>query len=355
MSPSLEDKYIILDRDGTIIEEPSDYQIDHLSKFKFIDGVIEALINFKNQGYKFILITNQDGLGSLNYPIETYFQIENLMESVLSSAGIKFEVVLVCPHYESDNCECRKPSIKLLPEQIKLGLFDKSRSFVVGDRQSDMVLAENIQVRGLNCKTLSWSEIGKVAFKTSKWSIDRKTNETSIRSEITNFSGLNSISTGLPFFDHMLDSLIRFSGLSLTLEGKGDLDVGPHHLIEDVAICLGKLLGERVKDKKGIVRFSQYTPMDESLSKVYMDISGRGDFEFFGEFKSSLIGNIESEMFIHFFKTLALEMKINLIIELKGMNTHHQAESLFKGFGLCLKRALRSDKTRLIPSTKGVL
>ncbi len=351
----LKDKYAILDRDGTILVEPFDKQVDSVAKFSFKLGVIEALIGLKAEGYKFILITNQDGLGTSSFPTEAYREVNDLMLGVLRSCGIVFEAVCVCPHFAAESCGCRKPSPSLLPLHIREGHFDKASSFLVGDRDCDLELAQTLGIRGLSCATKDWSELMKTRDQSRAWCFERVTSETAVRVRLSNASAKNEIRTTLPFFDHMLDALFRFSGLSVAIEATGDTDVGDHHLIEDVAISVGQVLASRASDKRGIQRFSQWTPMDESLSKISLDLSGRPSFEFVGAFPRDTIGGIDTEMLVHFFKTLAFEMRITVHIELSGLNTHHQCEALFKGFGLALRRALRSTGPGLVPSTKGVL
>jgi imidazoleglycerol-phosphate dehydratase/histidinol-phosphatase len=353
MNPN--EKYVILDRDGTILVEPPDKQVDCVEKFSFMAGVIEALIELKAEGYKFILITNQDGLGTPSYPVEAYRQVNELMLGILRSCGIFFETICVCPHFASENCGCRKPEPLLLPPFIKEGVFDKANSFVVGDRDCDLELAQKLGIRGLSCAKVDWPELMKTRDQPQSWSLERVTSETKVKVRVVNVTAPNSIRTTLPFFDHMLDALFRFSGLSVSIEATGDIEVGDHHLIEDVAISLGVVLADSAKDKRGIKRFSQWTPMDESLSKISLDLSGRPSFEFVGAFPRETIGGIYTEMLVHFFKTLAFEMKIAVHVELCGLNTHHQCEALFKGFGLALRRALRFTERGLVPSTKGVL
>lgn len=355
MKPAVTDKFIILDRDGTLLKEPEDFQIDSFQKFQFLDGVLEALIDFRNQGYRFIMITNQDGLGTEKNSVEKFNDIQRVLLETLASIGVIFDDIGICPHFAEEGCQCRKPELSLLPAQIKLGLYDCERSFVVGDRQTDIQLAKNLGIRGYNCSELSWGEIRQLSRQDTFWQIDRATKETSIKMKLLNRRGDNKISTGLPFFDHMLDAMMRFSGLSLSIEAKGDLETGSHHLVEDVALCLGKLFFQRLQDKRGIRRYAQWTPMDEALSKLSLDISGRGHFEFFGEIKAGQIAGVEIEMFLHFFKTLSHEMGVSLILETQGINSHHQVESLFKGMGLCLQRALKTTGDNWLPSTKGAL
>lgn len=348
-------KYAFLDRDGTILEEPEDEQIDSLSKFSFKPGALEFLLTLKERGYSFILVTNQDGLGTDKYPQAVYEDLNSLMCRVLESMGITFESICVCPHFEKEMCECRKPSLGMLPAYIREGFFIKDQSFVIGDRKSDLLFAKNLNIRGFNCRDQSWESIlNEIRFSASV-KIERSTSETSIQLELLPGRGRNDILTTIPFFDHMLDSLIRFSGFSVKIRASGDTQIDEHHLVEDLAICLGEALSRLTAQKNGITRFSQWTPMDESLGLVTLDLCGRPSFEFRGSFERETIGGISTEMLVHFFKTLAFTLKIAVHLEIRGLNTHHQCEALFKGVGLCLRRALRVRDASAIPSAKGCL
>lgn len=348
-------KIAFVDRDGTILIEPEDKQIDTLAKFSFKPGSIEFLRRLKILGYELILVTNQDGLGTIGYPSKTFEELNTLMLRILESEGISFSEIYICPHFESDGCRCRKPQLGLLPVYLQKGDFDREQSFVVGDRESDLIFAKNLSIKGFNCSELEWREIIKEVESLSCVSIDRVTNETAIKLKLIKKSGHNQISTTIPFFDHMLDAMLRFSGFSALIKATGDTQIDEHHLVEDVAICLGEAFKQSTTNKKGIQRFSQWTPMDESLSRIAIDVCNRTSFEFQGDFGRGSIGGLSNEMVVHFFKTFAFTMQLGVHMEFRGLNTHHQYESLFKGFGLTLKRALRVSLDGDVPSTKGQL
>lgn len=348
-------KIAFIDRDGTILEEPADKQIDTLEKFSFRPGAIDFLLKLKERNYTLILVTNQDGLGTPSYPKEIYEQLNALLFRTLDSLSVNFSAVYVCPHFEGDSCGCRKPKLGMLPKDILEGNYNLEESFVVGDRETDLVFARNLGIKGYNCHSLSWREILTSLESCRSLKLERVTSETSISVELYRGPRANEISTTIPFFDHMLDSLFRFSGFGLKLRACGDTQIDDHHLIEDVAICLGEVLKEATVEKKGITRFSQWTPMDESLSRIVLDLSNRPSFEFIGEFGRGTIGGVSTEMVHHFFKTLAQTMRLSLHMEFRGLNTHHQCEAIFKGFGLSLRRALRVRDGSIIPSTKGQL
>lgn len=348
-------KYAFIDRDGTILEEPEDKQIDSWDKFSFRPGAIDFLRSLKEKEFILILVTNQDGLGTPSYSQSIYDQINALMFRTLDSVGVTFAETYVCPHFESQSCECRKPKLGLLPQEMREGFFNREESFVVGDRETDIAFAQNLSIKGFNCSVLSWKEILGSMESSRSYQIDRVTNETNISVKIFRGKGGNEISTTIPFFDHMLDSLFRFSGFRVVIKGSGDTHIDEHHLIEDVAICLGEALRNAIADKKGITRFAQWTPMDESLSLIVLDLSNRPSFEFRGDFGRGSIGGVSTEMVHHFFKTMAETLRLSLHIEFRGLNTHHQCEAIFKGFGLALRRALRVRKGSGIPSTKGQL
>lgn len=348
-------KIAFIDRDGTILVEPTDKQIDSYQKFSFRPGAIDFLVKLTERNYSLVLVTNQDGLGSAQYPTQIYHDLNALMLSTLSSVGVHFSDLFVCPHTETENCECRKPKLGMLSEALREGFFQREESFVVGDRESDLAFAKNLKVRGYNCETTSWKAILSDLDFAQSYKVKRTTSETTVELELIRGTGPNDIATTIPFFDHMLNSLFRFSGFQVRICASGDTQIDEHHLVEDVALCLGEALKKATGSKRGITRFSQWTPMDESLSKIALDLSGRPSFEFSGEFGRETIGGVSTEMVHHFFKTLAFTTQMSVHIEFQGLNTHHQYESIFKGFGLALRRALKVRGGSEIPSTKGQL
>lgn len=348
-------KFAFIDRDGTILEEPADKQIDSVEKFSFKFGVIDFLKRLKEKHYDLILVTNQDGLGTSSYPSKIYEDLNTLMIRTLESVGVSFTEIYVCPHFESEICLCRKPALGLLPNYIVNRDYDVEKSFVVGDRETDLIFAKNLGVKGFDCNKLSWTQILKVIDCSMISRLERVTSETAIFLELFKGTEKNEISTSVPFLDHMLDSLFRFSGFQIKLNAKGDTFIDDHHLIEDIAICIGQAFKNATLEKRGITRFSQWTPMDESLSLIILDLCNRPSFEFKGDFGRGFVGGVNTEMIPHFFKILALTMAFSLHIEFKGLNTHHQCEAIFKGFGICLRRALRPTGEYRFPSTKGIL
>lgn len=351
-------KILFIDRDGTLIDEPADKQVDSLEKLELEPGVIPALLRLKSLGYHFVMLSNQDGLGSSQYPQAQFDSVQEKLMSILSSQGITFDAIHICPHWESDGCECRKPNLGLVLDYLAMPDLDRQRSYVIGDRETDSLLAEKMRLKGfLYHKELNgWSAIvAQIEDKNRVASFQRKTSETMIQAHVDlDKERFLNIDTGLSFFDHMLEQIARHAGISLELKAVGDLKVDEHHLIEDTAIVLGEVLRQALGDKCGTNRYGFLLPMDEAIVEVALDLSGRPYFIFDGEFSRERVGDLPTEMVSHFFQSLSHALRATLHLRMRGSNAHHQVESLFKGFGRAFRDAKQYGGVG-IPSTKGIL
>jgi len=355
---SVKRRILFLDRDGTLIIEPEDFQIDSLEKLELIDGVIPALLRLKASGYEFVIVSNQDGLGSAANPLEKFQPPHDKMISIFASQGINFVAEHIDPHFESDNSPNRKPGIGMLLGYLKSGDLDFGDSWVIGDRTTDLQLAQNLGIGGILCgpNGQTWEAIAdQLCTRPRRAVVQRDTNETRIRVEVNlDSSGNNDIQTGIGFFDHMLDQIAAHAGFQLLLECKGDLEIDEHHSVEDCALALGQALDQALGDRRGIGRYGFVLPMDESLAEVAIDLSGRPVIQFTADFPRDMVGGMSTEMVRHFFASLSQSLRCAMHLKVRGENTHHMVEGLFKGAGRALRPALKRQGTDL-PSTKGVL
>jgi imidazoleglycerol-phosphate dehydratase/histidinol-phosphatase len=357
----MSERVLFLDRDGTLIEEPGDFQVDSLEKVRLVEQVIPALLKIAEYGYRFVIVSNQDGLGSASFPEEQFRRCHDHMLALFSSQGLTFDEILICPHLAEDRCECRKPRTGLLTRYLAETDIDLEHSAVIGDRQTDMELAERIGVRGLllgagDQGALAWPEIvDLLCHADRRASVERATNETVISAAVNLDTGQPvEIQTGIGFYDHMLEQIAKHGGFSLQMKCDGDLEVDDHHTVEDTAICLGESLRKALGNKLGIGRYGFVVPMDESEARVSIDLSGRGRIVFDADFPRASVGELATEMVEHFFRTLADSLGAAIHVEVSGQNTHHMVEACFKAFGRALRQAIRRDGIEM-PSTKGSL
>jgi imidazoleglycerol-phosphate dehydratase/histidinol-phosphatase len=350
-------KVLFIDRDGTLIEEPPDNQVDALDKVKLVPGVVAALNQLAESGFRFVMVTNQDGLGTKSFPEEDFRTCQDFVIALFESQGIVFDEVFICPHQPQDACECRKPRTGLLTNYLASTDLDAERSAVIGDRETDMQMAEKLGLPGfLLSPTSDWTGIcSALNGKSRQAAVKRNTKETIIEAtvDLDNAKPID-IGTGIGFYDHMLEQIAKHGGFSLQLKCSGDLDVDEHHTVEDTAICLGNAMREALGDKRGIGRYGFLLPMDESESKVSLDLSGRPYFVFKGEFPREQVGTLPTELVKHFFQTLSESLGAALHIEVSGENTHHMVEACFKSVGRAIRQAITLEG-RELPSTKGTL
>ena len=348
---------LFIDRDGTILVEPADEQIDSLDKFAFVPGAISGLKALTGLRYELVLVSNQDGLGTPSFPEETFWPCQNLMLNTLEGEGIVFDNILIDKTFPCENAPTRKPGTGLLTAYLD-GSYDLAECYVIGDRESDVQLAANLGAKALQVGPLSWAQIAEtVRSRSRQVTIHRKTAETDIALTLDlDGKGPSGIATGLHFFDHMLAQIPHHGGVSLSIACQGDLDVDEHHTIEDVGIVLGTAIGQALGDKRGIERYGFALPMDECKALVLMDFGGRSDFIWKVRFTREYIGDTPTEMFPHFFQSLCREARCNLRIEAEGENNHHLAESVFKAFARALRQAVRRNVfDGSLPSSKGTL
>jgi imidazoleglycerol-phosphate dehydratase/histidinol-phosphatase len=372
-------RVLFIDRDGTIIiEPPTDFQVDSLEKLEFYPGVFRNLYYIrKNFDFEFAMVTNQDGLGTPSFPENTFWPVQHKMLKTLEGEGIFFDEIFIDRSFPQDDAPTRKPKTGMLGKYLN-GDYDLQNSFVIGDRITDVLLARNLGAKAIvigdedkvaeieknnlteTCAliTPSWEKIYTfLASSERRVTVTRKTAETDIFIELDlDGSGKSEIATGLGFFDHMLDQIARHAGINLTVIVKGDLHIDEHHTIEDTGLALGEAFLKALGDKRGTERYGFMLPMDECLAQVALDFGGRPWLIWEAEFKREKIGDVPTEMFFHFFKSLSDTAKMNLNIKAEGTNEHHKIEGIFKAFARAVKNAIRRDVFNdSLPSTKGVL
>lgn len=353
---------LFIDRDGTLIEEPADFQIDAYDKLRFVADAVPALLKLRDAGYEFVIVTNQDGLGTEKYPRESFEGPQRLMLQVFESQGIRFRDVLIDESWPHENKPTRKPGIGLAVPYLKDRGIDWARSAMVGDRDTDIAFAANLGIRGFQLRTAQfggewdWPGIAhELADAPRRAVVQRDTRETRIRVEIDlDREAEPKASTGLPFFDHMLEQLGKHGGFALDVRAEGDLHIDEHHTVEDTGLALGQALREALGDKRGIGRYGFTLPMDETLASAALDLSGRPYFVFDGEFRRERVGDLPTELVPHFFRSLCDASGLNLNLRVQGENDHHKVEACFKASARALRQAIKRDGAA-VPSTKGLL
>ncbi|MBR1839620.1 MAG: bifunctional histidinol-phosphatase/imidazoleglycerol-phosphate dehydratase HisB [Prevotella sp.] len=354
-------KLLFIDRDGTLIKEPADEQIDSFEKLEFVEGAITSLAFLrKNLDFEFVMVSNQDGLGTDSFPEDTFWPVHNFILKTLKGEGVEFDDMLIDRHFPSDNHPDRKPGTGMLKKYIGNADYDLAGSYVIGDRETDAQLAKN-----LGCKALilgrdgmTWAKITELLFAGERTAeMTRTTKETDITVRINlDGTGRCDIDTGLGFFDHMLEQIGKHGMMDLYVRCKGDLNVDEHHTIEDTGIVLGECLLKALGDKRGIERYGYCLPMDDSLCQVALDFGGRPWLIWDADFKREKVGEMPTEMFPHFFKSVSDAAKMNLNIKAEGDNEHHKIEGIFKAFARSIRMAVKRDIYHYqLPSTKGAL
>ena len=370
-------KVLFIDRDGTIIVEPPvTYQVDTLEQMEFLPGVLRNLYFIRQKlDFEWAMVTNQDGLGTLIYPKEHFDTVQAKFLQTLANENIHFDKIFIDTSFPEDNLPTRKPGTALLTEYFSEE-YDLENSFVIGDRYSDVELAKNLGCKAIYLsegkeilrekelleycalQTTSWDRIAEFLFAGERTAtIKRTTKETDILIELNlDGSGACSIDTGLKFFDHMLEQIGKHSGTDLTIKVQGDLQVDEHHTIEDTAIALGEAFGKALGNKRGIERYGFYLPMDDCLCSVALDFGGRAWLVYDVDFKREYVGDLPTEMILHFFKSFSDAAKMNLNIKAEGENEHHKIEGIFKALAKSIKMAIKRDIYQYeLPSTKGIL
>ena len=376
-------RVLFIDRDGTLVLEPENYQLDSLSKLEFYPKVFQFLSKIaKELDFELAMVTNQDGLGTESFPEETFWPTQNFILKAFENEGITFDEIFIDKSFPEDNAPTRKPRTGMLTKYLNNPGYDLENSYVIGDRITDVELAKNLGSKAIfikNEENLGGNEIGTsleelqnvIALQTTDWqkiyeflkleertaSIKRTTNETDIAITLNlDGTGKSNINTGISFFDHMLDQIARHGQMDLDVQVKGDLEVDEHHTIEDTAIALGEVFSKALGNKLGIERYGFCLPMDDCLAQVAIDFGGRNWLVWEAEFKREMIGQMPTEMFFHFFKSFTDGAKANLNIKAEGTNEHHKIEAIFKAFAKAIKVAVKRDTEKMIlPSTKGMI
>jgi imidazoleglycerol-phosphate dehydratase/histidinol-phosphatase len=376
-------KVLFIDRDGTLVLEPENYQLDSLTKLEFYPKAFQFLSKIaKELNFELAMVTNQDGLGTDSFPEETFWPTQNFILKAFENEGVSFDEIFIDKSFPEDNAPTRKPRTGMLTKNLNNPEYDLVNSYVIGDRITDVELAKNLGSKAIfikNEENLGGNEIATsleelqnvIALQTIDWqkiyeflkldertaAISRTTNETDIAISLNlDGTGKSNINTGISFFDHMLDQIARHGQMDLDIQVKGDLEVDEHHTIEDTAIALGEVFAKALGNKLGIERYGFYLPMDDCLAQVAIDFGGRNWLVWEAEFKREMIGQMPTEMFFHFFKSFTDGAKANLNIKAEGTNEHHKIEAIFKAFAKAIKVAVKRDAEKMIlPSTKGML
>ena len=354
-------RVLFIDRDGTIVEEPFDEQVDSFEKLKFVKGVFKNLSFIcEKLDFELVMVSNQDGLGTASFPEETFWPVHNFILQTLRGEGINFSEVLVDRHFPEDNSLTRKPATGMVEKYMVNADYDMANSYVIGDRETDRLFAENIGCKSLilGRDGMTWDKVAEILFAGERVAeVSRTTHETDIYVKVgLDGSGKCDVGTGIGFFDHLLEQIGKHGMVDLTVRARGDLHVDEHHTIEDTAIVLGECLLKALGDKRGIGRYGFCLPMDDCLCSVALDFGGRPWLVWDASFRREKIGDMPTEMFIHFFKSLSDSARMNLNIKAEGDNEHHKIEGIFKAFARSLRMAAGRDiRNFVLPSTKGVL
>ncbi|MCS6874458.1 MAG: bifunctional histidinol-phosphatase/imidazoleglycerol-phosphate dehydratase HisB [Pyrinomonadaceae bacterium] len=363
-------RVLFIDRDGTLIYEPADFQVDSFEKLRFLPGVITYLGKIAREfDYELVMVTNQDGLGTELFPEEKFFPVHNFLLQLLEGEGISFSKVFIDRSFPHENKATRKPHVGMLTEFFS-DFYDLENSYVIGDRETDVELAKNLGSKAIfianenfSCNekevfiAASWKEVYEY-LKSSERVVRhyRKTRETEVLVEINmDGEGKANISTGIAFFDHLLEQVAKHGQIDLRIQAVGDLEVDEHHTIEDVAITLGEAFAIALKNKRGMNRYGFCLPMDDCLARVAVDFGGRSWLVWEADFRREMIGKMPTEMFFHFFKSFSDNAKCNLNIKAEGINEHHKIEAIFKAFARAVKMAVRRENSEILPSTKETL
>ena len=354
-------KILFIDRDGTLIREPEDEQIDAFEKLRFTEGMFQHLgFIRRNLDFRFVMVSNQDGLGTPSFPEDTFWPVHNFIMQALEDEGITFDEQLIDRHFPEDNAPTRKPGTEMVEKYMNNPSYDIENSYVIGDRDTDEQLARNIGCKALilGRDGMTWAKIAELLFAGERTAeVKRTTKETDIYIKVNlDGNGHCDIQTGLGFFDHMLEQIGKHGMIDLTIHTHGDLEVDEHHTIEDTALALGECLLKALGDKRGIERYGYALPMDDCMCSFCLDFGGRPWLVWDAEFKREKVGEMPTEMFLHFFKSLSDAAKMNLNIKAEGQNEHHKIEGIFKALARALKMAIRRDIYHYqLPSTKGTL
>ena len=357
----MKQRILFIDRDGTLVEEPADEQVDALEKIRFTTGVMRNLSFLRQKtDFKFVMVSNQDGLGTDVFPEDTFWPSHNFILQTLEGEGITFDEILIDPHFPEDNAPTRKPNTGLVEKYMNNPDYDLEHSYVIGDRETDAQFARNIGCQSLilGRDSLTWDKIAELLFAGERTAeVRRTTKETDIHVCLSlDGTGRCNISTGLGFFDHMLEQIGKHGGIDLDIQVKGDLHVDEHHTIEDTAIALGECLLSALGSKRGIERYGFSLPMDDCFCTVALDFGGRPWLVWDAAFQREYVGDMPTEMFLHFFKSLSDAARMNLFIRAEGQNEHHKIEGIFKALARSLKMAVKRDIYHYeLPSTKGTL